>query len=151
MASISYIRLLLVIFIAAFIISGCSKKDDKPVTEKKQETTTEQQTNPNEIENPQDTVLSPEEQFSTAIMSDFLDGSDDEELQDYLETEIYKYSQNYNGVSLIEISPSTWFVSFEKDNNNKNFILQKYIDFKSGDSYFRMKETNLTVNDIAKK
>ena len=141
---------LLLIIISAFLIAGCSKKEDKPLTEKKQETT-EQLNNNGEIENPQDTVLSPEEQFSTAIMSDFLENSEDEDLQDYLETEIYKYGETYNGVSVIAISPSTWFVSFEKDNNNKNFILQKYLDFKSGDPYFRMKETNLTVNDIAKK
>lgn len=137
-----------ILLTAAFFSAGCSKTEDKP-QEKRQETT--QQQNNDETDNPQDTAMSPEEQFSTSIMTDFLGDSDDDDLQDYIETEIYKNAQNYNGVSMIELSPSTWFVSFEKDGNNKNFILQKYIDFKTSDYYFRMKETNLTVNDIAKK
>jgi hypothetical protein len=146
--------LLSIIFLILFLyVQGCSKKEDKPVTDdKKQTNRIEPPPNSDDtIENPEDSTMTPEEQFSTSIMSDFLDDSDDEDLQDYLETEIYKYAQNYNGVSVIELSPSTWFVSFEKDGNNKNFILQKYIDFKSTDAYFRMKETNLTVNDIVSK
>lgn len=138
-----------ILLTAAFFSAGCSKTEDKP-PEKRQETT-EQNKNNDETDNPQDTAMSPEEQFSTSIMTDFLGDSDDDDLQDYIETEIYKNAQNYNGVSMIELSPSTWFVSFEKDGNNKNYILQKYIDFKTSDYYFRMKETNLTVNDIAKK
>jgi len=133
-----------------FAFQGCSKKDEKPVNEKKQEIR-QPQTPEDTVENPEDSTMTPEEQFSSAIMSDFLDDSDDEDLQDYLETEIYKYAQNYNGVSLIELSPSTWFVSFEKDGNNKNFILQKYIDFKTSDVYFRMKETSLSATDIVSK
>ncbi len=137
-------------FIALFLFNSCSKKDEKPVTEKKQEVR-QPQTPEDTVENPEDSTMTPEEQFSSSIMSDFLDDSDDEDLQDYLETEIYKYAQNYNGVSLIELSPSTWFVSFEKDGNNKNFILQKYIDFKTSDVYFRMKETSFNITDIVSK
>ena len=45
--------------------------------------------------------MTPEEQFSSSIMTDFLGDSDDDDLQDYIETEIYKYAQNYNGVSML--------------------------------------------------
>jgi hypothetical protein len=141
-----------IIFLVFFIaLQGCTKKEDKPVTENKNTNQIQPQSSGDTIENPEDSTLTPEEQFSTSIMSDFLDGSDDEDLQDYLETEIYKYAQNYNGVSVVELSPSTWFVSFEKDGNYKNFILQKYIDFKTSDAYFKMKETSLNVSDIVSK
>ena len=95
--------------------------------------------------------MTPEEKFSTAILIDFLDDSGDEDLAEYLETEIYKMNSNYRGASVIEITPSTWLVMLEKDGATKNYLVQKYVDFTTNEDYFRMKETTLTPADVFSK
>ncbi len=139
-------RYIIFIFIFGFFVS-CSK-DDKQ---------TQQQNNApkNQVEdiddNPADTNLTPEEKFSTAIMLDFLNDSDDEDLADYLENEVYKMGANYRGASLVELNPSTWLLILEKDGTTKNYLVQKFVDFTTNDEYFRMKETSLTVTDVIAK
>lgn len=132
-----------IIFASFLIIFSSCSKDDK---------TTQTNAPKNQIEDidddPADTNLTPEEKFSTAILIDFLDDSSDEELAEYLETEIYKMNANYRGASVIEVTPSTWLVMLEKDGTAKNYLLQKYVDFTTNENYFRMKETTLTVTDI---
>lgn len=140
-------RYFLFIIIAACFIS-CSKKEDKPVTDNKTQTEQKQDSQLTNDNNPADTNLTPEEKFSTSIMTDFLDSPEDEDLQDYLEEEVFKYSGNYTGAAVIELSPSTWLLSLEKNDAVKNYIIQRYVDFKSNDYYFRMKETSLNVSDV---
>ncbi len=138
-------KYILILFILAGFIS-CSS-DDKS-TQQKQNTQNNQQ---DDIENPADTILTPEEKFSASIISDFLGDPDDEDLMLYLETEIYKLGSSYKGVAVVEVTPSTWLVSFEKDSTVKNYLLQKYVDFKTNEYYFSLKETNLTITDIIAK
>lgn len=134
------------IIIFAFIIiffASCSKEE--------KQTTQKEKTPKNQVENievnPSDSEMTPEEKFSTSIMLDFLD-SDDEYLSDYLESEIYKMGSNYTGASIVELNPSTWLVMLEKDGSEKNYLLQKYVDFNTNDYYFKLKETPLTVTDV---
>lgn len=134
--------LIILLTFVAFI--SCSK-DDKPVTQQQQN---QQKVNSEENENPADTNLTPEEKFSASILVDFLGDSDDEDLASFLENEVYKMGANYNGVTVIEITLSTWLVTFEKDGNLKNYLLQKFVDFKTNDYYFSFKETTLTITDI---
>jgi hypothetical protein len=132
----------------AFTFLSCSKdKDKEKVTDKQTQKNTEDE----EIDNPADTIMTPEESFSSAILIDYLNDSDDEDLAGYLETEIYKMGGNFTGVSVIEATPSTWLVMLEKDNTTKNYLLQKYLNVKTNENYFRMKETPLTVTDLILK
>lgn len=124
-------------------LSSCSK-DDKPVTQQQNQ----QKVTQDENDNPSDTNLTPEEKFSASILVDFLEDSDDEDLGSFLETEIYKMGANYNGASVIEVTPSTWLVSLEKDGTVKNYLLQKYVDLKSNEYYFSFKETTLNLTDV---
>ncbi len=133
--------LLILLTFIAFL--SCSK-DDKPVTQ-------QQNVQQDEGDNPADTNLTPEEKFSASILIDFLGDSDDEDLASFLENDIYKMSANYNGVSVVEITPSTWLVTFEKDGNLKNYMLQKFVDFKTNDYYFSFKETSLTITDVVSR
>ena len=124
------------------IFISCSK-EDKPVTQQNQ-----QKVQNEDNDSPADTNLTPEEKFSSSILIDFLGDSDDEDLGEFLETEIFKMGASYNGASVVEITPSTWLVSLEKDGNIKNYLLQRYVDFKTNDYYFSMKETTLTLTDV---
>ncbi len=137
--------LLILLTFIAFI--SCSK-DEKPVTQQQQN---QQKVNSEENENPADTNLTPEEKFSASILVDFLSDSDDEDLASFLENDIYKMSANYNGVTVVEITPSTWLVTFEKSGTLKNYLLQKFVDFKTNDYYFSFKETSLTITDVVSR
>jgi len=138
--------------ILLFILFISCSKEDKPVTEKKTKTENPPTMEKGDtIENPEDTNMTPEERFSTSIMSDFLNDSEDEDLQGFLEDEVFKYSDTYTGAALVEMTPSTWLLSLEKNNSSKNYIIQKYVDFHTNDYYFRMNETNLKITDLVAK
>lgn len=132
------------IFILIFGFFASCSKDEKQ---------TQQQNAPkNQVEdiddNPADTNLTPEEKFSTSIMLDFLNDSDDEDLSDFLEDQVYKMGANFRGASLVELNPSTWLLMLEKDGTTKNYVVQKFVDFTTNENYFRMKETSLNITDV---
>lgn len=126
------------------LLISCSKEETQSLDNLKKDTG-------EDIENPADTNLTPEEKFSASLMSDFLESSEDDDLADFVETEIYKTAQNYNGTAMVEVTPSTWLVSFEKEGISKNYLLQKYVDIRSNEYYFSLKETGLTISDIVSR
>jgi hypothetical protein len=139
-----YLDMKYILFAFILIIFASCSKEEKQTT--KQEKTPQNQVE--EIDdNPSDTEMTPGKRFSTSIMLDFLD-SDDEFLGEYIESEIYKMGANYTGASVVELNLSTWLVVLEKEGAVKNYLLQKFVDFKTNDYYFRMKETALTITDV---
>jgi hypothetical protein len=127
------------------MLASCSK-DDK--TGQQNTNNNQQKVQPEDEDNPADTNLTPEEKFSASIMIDFLNDSDDEEVADYLETEIYKMGLNYTGASVVELFPSVWLVMLEKEGTTKNYLLQKFVNVQSNEDYFRLKETSITITDV---
>ncbi|MCX7877010.1 MAG: hypothetical protein N2510_00045 [Ignavibacteria bacterium] len=129
--------------ILILILQSCTDKirelQQKPEDEKQQE------------ENLADTILTPQEKFAFIMMTDFLNESEDADLASYLEEEIFSMGENFTGAAVIEITPSTWLLSLEKNNTVKNYILQKYIDFKTLESYFTMSETTMKPTEILSK
>jgi hypothetical protein len=138
------LSLLFILTISSLLFISCSKEDNTTNKNTQQTDKIRQEDN----DNPSDTNLTPEEKFSSSILIDFLDDSDDDYLADFLESEIYKRGENYNGTAVVGVTPSTWLISFEKNDTVKNYILQKYVDFKSNEYYFTFKETALTLTDI---
>jgi hypothetical protein len=140
-----FIFLLAAILTTAFF--SCAGDNDK-VTDKQ----TQQKSNDDvETESTVDANLTPEEAFSASILIDYLGDSDDEDLAEYLENEIYKMGSNFNGISVVEATPSTWLVMLEKDTLSKNYLLQKFLNLKTNENYFKMQETKLTVTDLITK
>lgn len=134
----------LIFIIIIFLFASCSKE------EKQQQNAPKKQVEDVD-DNPADTNLTPEEKFSTAIMLDFLNDSDDEDLSDFLEDQVYKMGASFRGASLVELNPSTWLLMLEKDGTTKNYLIQKFVDFTTNENYFRMKETSLTITDVISK
>jgi len=132
-------KYLIIFILFLFFFSSCSKDDKQQQQQKVQQDDSEEQL---------DTNLTPEEKFSSSILIDFLNDSDDADLAEYLETEIYKMNANYNGASVIELAPSLWLVMLEKDGSTKNYLLQKFVGFQSNENYFRMRETTITAADV---
>lgn len=137
--------LILLILMSSLLLNSCSQNDKTSRQDKSPENQFE------DLDDAGDTVMTPEEKFSTAILIDFLDDSNDEDLAEYLEKEVYKLNLGYRGASVVQITPSTWLVMLEKDDATKNYIIQKYLDFTTNENYFRMKETTLTVTDLIAK
>ena len=133
-----------ILFSILFVLFISCSKEEKQTS--KQEKAPKNQVEDTD-ENPSDTNMTLEEKFSTSIMLDFLD-SDDGALGDFLESEIFKMGANYTGASVVELNPSTWLVILEKDGTEKNYLLQKFVDFNTNEYYFRLKETPLNVTDV---
>jgi hypothetical protein len=133
-----------ILFSILFVLFISCSKEEKQTS--KQEKAPKNQVEDTD-DNPSDTNMTLEEKFSTSIMLDFLD-SDDGALGDFLESEIFKMGANYTGASVVELNPSTWLVILEKDGTEKNYLLQKFVDFNTNEYYFRLKETPLTVTDV---
>lgn len=124
---------------------SCSN-DDKPAGEQQDQTTQTE-----EGDTGIDSNLSSEEKFSSAILLDFLGDPEDEDLADFLESQVFSMGANYNGAAVVEITPSTWIVALEKDGAVKNHILQRYVDLKTNEYYFTFKETTLSIPDAILK
>ena len=141
-------RFVFVVLLGVIFIS-CSKdnKQDTPREKIPTEQTQKKET-PVDDNTPADTNLTPEEKFSSSVMVDFLDDAEDEDLEGFLEDEVFKFSANYTGAAVIGLSPSTWLLALEKDNSTKNYLIQKFVDFKTNEYYFRMNETSLKIPDV---
>ncbi len=131
------------IALSVLFFFSCSKEEKQPNNK-----IPKQETKQDETENPSDTLMTPEEKFSSSIMIDFLDQPDDEDLEDYLQDELFKYSKDYRGASVLQLTNATWFVTLQNSGSAKNFILQKFVDFNSNDYYFILKETSLGITDV---
>lgn len=130
--TVNHLRFLLFVLFTILLIS-CDDTDKKLNEEQ---------------DNPEDTNLTPEEKFSSSVLVDFLNDSEDDDLASFLETQVYKMGVNYTGAAVVELTPSTWLVGFQKDSTVKNYLLQKYIDFKTNEPYFTFKETILSIPDV---
>jgi hypothetical protein len=136
----NYIKyLLLVLIVAAF--ASCNKDELRKKIEKKVETEYAE-------ENDADTTaLSPEEAFSQALVSNILD-FEEEDLQVYLEEEIYPIVKSSNKVTIDNISSSLYLLQYEENGSIKNILIQKFYNPSKDDFFFEKREVQ---NDAIKQ
>jgi hypothetical protein len=129
--------LFFVLIVIAFV--SCSKEDIKKQIEK---------TNNTEVtENDTDTTaLTPEEAFSLAMVN-ILD-IEDEDLQNYLEDEIYPIVKNSNKITIDNISSSLILLQYVENGNQKNILIQKFYDLDKDEFFFEKREVQ---NDAIKQ
>ena len=122
--------ILFVLILTAFV--SCSKDDIKRRIEKKVDTELSD-------EEADTTALSPEEAFSSALVNDILK-TDDEDLQNYLEDEIFPAVKNSNKVTIDKISSSLFLLQYTDSGNQKNILLQKFYNPDKDEFFFEKRE-----------
>jgi|WetSurMetagenome_2_1015567.scaffolds.fasta_scaffold603648_1 hypothetical protein len=136
---VKYIKYLFFVFLIIAFVS-CSKEQVKRTIEKKIDTQV--------VEDDADTTsLSPEESFSQALVNNILD-TEDEDLQVYLEDEIYPLVKSSNKVTIDNISSSLYLLQYDDKGNTKNILIQKFYNPEKDDFFFEKREVQ---NDAIKQ
>jgi hypothetical protein len=127
---IKYFGLLLLTLL--IISCGDDKKSDTETTDKDES----------------DTIsLSPEELFSSTLLEDILQSSEDDDLKSYLEGEIYPIVANSTKVTIDRVSASLYLLSYDENGVQKNFIIQKFYNPSSLEMYFEINELETNAVD----
>lgn len=93
------------------------------------------------------TALTPPEAFSQALVSNILD-FDDEDLQVYLEEDIYPIVKGSNKVTIDNISSSLYLLQYEDNGSIKNILIQKFYNPSKDEFFYEKREVQ---NDAIKQ
>lgn len=132
-------KLVIVLIICSVFIS-CDKETKTDQSSSKSDKGT------NEItESETDSVMTPEEIFSSSLVQDIIGDDEDIELQIYLEEQIYPLVLKSNKITIDKISSSLYLLSYEESGIMKNFILQKLYNPVKDEFAFDKTETQLNA------
>ncbi len=132
-------KLVIVLIICSVFIS-CDKETKTDQSSSKSDKGT------NEItESETDSVMTPEEIFSSSLVQDIIGNDEDIELQIYLEEQIYPLVSKSNKITIDKISSSMYLLSYEESGVMKNFILQKFYNPVKDEFVFDKTETQLNA------
>lgn len=84
----------------------------------------------------------PEEIFSSSLVEGILGSDQDEDLELYLEEQIYPSVSKSKKVTLDRISSSLYLLSFEEGGQKKNIVIQKFYDPEKDEYVFEKNETD---------
>ncbi|MBK6538569.1 MAG: hypothetical protein IPG09_12605 [Ignavibacteria bacterium] len=130
-------KLVIVLIICSVFIS-CDKETKTDQSSSKSDKGT------NEItESETDSVMTPEEIFSSSLVQDIIGNDEDIELQIYLEEQIYPLVSKSNKTTIDKISSSLYLLSYEESGVVKNFILQKFYNPVKDEFVFDKTETQI--------
>lgn len=130
-------KLVIVLIICSVFIS-CDKETKTDQSSSKSDKGT------NEItESETDSVMTPEEIFSSSLVQDIIGDDEDIELQIYLEEQIYPLVLKSNKITIDKISSSLYLLSYEESGVMKNFILQKFYNPVKDEFVFDKTETQI--------
>lgn len=127
-----------ILIVTLFFISCGDKNSD----------TTDNRSSANEkSESDEDTAMTPEEMFSSAIVQDMLGLEEDIDLQVYLEDEIFPMLSAAGKVTFDRVSSSMYLLSFQESGAEKNFLIKKYYDPQNNEIKFEKAEIQLRPED----
>lgn len=130
-------KLVIVLIICSVFIS-CDKETKTDQSSSKSDKGT------NEItESETDSVMTPEEIFSSSLVQDIIGDDEDIELQIYLEEQIYPLVLKSNKITIDKISSSLYLLSYEESGVMKSFILQKFYNPVKDEFVFDKTETQI--------
>lgn len=132
-------KLVIALTICAVFVS-CNKETKTDQSSSKSDKGT------NEItESETDSVMTPEEIFSSSLVQDIIGNDEDIELQIYLEEQIYPIVLKSNKITIDKISSSLYLLSYEESGIMKNFIIQKFYNPVKDEFAFDKTETQLNA------
>ncbi len=132
-------KLVIALTICAVFVS-CNKETKTDQSSSKSDKGT------NEItESETDSVMTPEEIFSSSLVQDIIGNDEDIELQIYLEEQIYPLVLKSNKITIDKISSSLYLLSYEESGAMKNFIIQKFYNPVKDEFAFDKTETQLNA------
>lgn len=123
----------LILILFSFILISCGNKSNDTINRNNQEN--------NELEDT--TSLSPPEAFSYVLSNQIL-GSNDEDLELFLENEIYPIVSKSEKVTIDEISSSLFLLTYYDGDVEKNLLIQKFYNPVKDEIVFVKSETTLT-------
>lgn len=131
--TIRMIKSFALILLAAAMLFSCGKESEKKKT-------AEKETQSSDTESDTDTVLSPEEEFSSALTLGIAGDDEITDLQIYLEDEIYPSVNKSDKVTLDRISASVYLLTYSEGGVMKNFTLQRFYNPAKEEVFFEKKE-----------
>ncbi len=125
-------KYLILILISVFFISCGDKTND-----------TDNRNNSSNNETDDTTSLSPQEAFSYVLVNQILN-SDDEDLELFLENEIFPVVSKSEKVTIDEISSSLFILTYFEGDVEKNLLIQKFYNPVKDEVTFVKSETSIT-------
>jgi hypothetical protein len=117
-----------IIFFLGILAYSCGKNDNL-----KDKTDVKDREN---IELNDTAQMTPAESFSNAMCESILEGKYDEDLQIFLEEEIYPVVSKSDDVTIDRLSASIYLLSYKDGNEIKNILFQKHYNPQSDEIYF---------------
>ena len=130
-------KLVIVLIICSVFIS-CDKETKTDQSSSKSDKTANENS-----ESETDSIMTPEEIFSSSLVQDIIGDDEDIELQIYLEEQIYPLVLKSNKITIDKISSSLYLLSYEESGIIKNFILQKFYNPVKDEFVFDKTETQI--------
>lgn len=100
----------------------------------------------NDSEEDNDTSMTPEESFSSALVQDILGDDNDSDLESYLEEQIYPFASKSPKVTIDRISASVYLLTYEDGGEKKNILIQKFYNPEKDEYVFE--RTNTDINPL---
>ena len=132
-------KLVIVLIICSVFIS-CDKETKTDQSSSKSDKTANENS-----ESETDSIMTPEEIFSSSLVQDIIGEDDDIELQIYLEEQIYPIVSKSNKITIDKVSSSLYLLSYEESGVMKSFILQKFYNPVKDEFVFDKTETQLNA------
>lgn len=93
----------------------------------------------NDEEDEDTTALTPPEALSQALVANILN-DDDEDLQSYIEDEIYPLVSKSNKITIDKISSSLYLLQYDDKGSQKNILIQKFYNPEKDEFFFDKRE-----------
>ena len=127
-------RIILILFVALALYSCGNNEPSHEETNGDTETTEEQ-------EDGDTTAISEAELFSMVLVNDVLQGQEENDLQVFLEEDIYPTMEGVSKVTLDRLSASVYILTYEKDGSKSSILIQKFYDPVNEQIVFEKTET----------
>ncbi len=135
----------LFIIIISMILYSCNKEDST----KENVTTRENDVRLDDEDS--DTTMTAEETFSSALVQNIMGEEGDDDLQFYLEEQIFPIASKSGKISLERVSSSVYLLSYDENGIMKNLLIRKFYNPVKDEFVFEKSETQSDTKSDTKQ